>query len=128
MVAPIVLWPRLLSDNAVLSARVKRFGKVAILALPLLFATGGFVAFRLGDGITGLLASDYGKALAVKLAAVLAVLALGAINKLKVSHAFATDPTAARSLLRVTLGLDTLLFAIALISIALATTLFGPSS
>lgn len=128
LVAPIVLWPRLLSDNAGLSARVKRFGEVAIWAPPVLFATGGFVAFRLGGGVTGLLTSDYGKALAVKLAAVLVVLALGAVNKLKVSRAFETDPAAARALLRMTLGLDTILFVIALIAIALATTLFGPAS
>lgn len=128
LVAPIALWPRTVMENRVLAKRVRRFSDVAILAIPVLFLTGGFVAFRVGGGVGGLLASDYGKALAIKLAAVLCALALGAFNKLKVSRAFDTDPVSARGLLRLTLGLDTALFAIALIAVALATTLFGPKS
>lgn len=128
MVAPAILWPSLNVSDDILSVRVKRFGEVAILAVPLLFIGGGFLAYRLGGGIQGLVGSAYGNALAIKLGAALLILAIGAVNKLKVAQAFSVDTVQARRWLRVSLGLDALLFAIVLIAVALATTLFGPAS
>lgn len=128
MMAPAILWPRTMIADDILSSRVQRFGEIAVLAIPVLFISGSFVALHLGGGVEGLLASNYGRALAIKLAAALAILAIGAFNKLKVAHAFETEPETARRYLRVTLSLDAALFIIALVAIAFATTVFGPSS
>lgn len=128
LVAPAILWPSRNLGDAALASRVKRFGDIAIFIVPVLFIGGGILAYRLGGGIEGLIASAYGNALALKLGAALLILTLGAVNKTKVARAFDVDAVIARRWLRTTLSLDAVLFAIALIAIASATTLFGPMS
>jgi|GEM_PF-606852 len=125
-VAPIVLWPHEELPDDVVLARSEQFGKIAILAVPVLFISGGILAWKLGSGIAGLTTSTYGLALGTKLLAATAALGLGAINKLRVAQALRNDPVVGRAHLGKTLSADAVLFTIAILAVTLATTLFGP--
>jgi putative copper export protein len=125
-VAPFVLWPsKDLSDDVVL-ARSEQFGKIAILAVPVLFVGGGILAWKLGGGIAGLTTSTYGLVLGTKLLAATVALGLGAVNKLRVAHALRNNPAAGQVHLQKTLSADAVFFTVALFAVTLATTLFGP--
>lgn len=127
VMAPFVLWPSNdLSDEVVL-ARSEQFGRIAILAVPVLFVGGGILAWKLGGGIAGLTTSTYGLALGTKLLAATAALALGAVNKLHVAHALRNNPASGRVYLQKTLSADALLFTVAIFAVTLATTFFGPA-
>jgi putative copper resistance protein D len=124
--APVTLWPTLQIEAAALAARVNRFSNIAVAAVPLLFALGLWLALLLAGGWGPLLTSLYGQLLLAKLAAASFALALGAYNKTIVAARLRTDQEAGRSALRLTLGLDTALFAGALAAVAAATSLTGP--
>jgi copper resistance protein D len=128
MAAPLVLWPHHnVSDSGPL-ARVERFGTIAMICVPLLFIGGGVLAWRLGGGFQGLTASTYGQLLGAKLLCATTALALGALNKLRVARLLETRIEQGRRELKRTLTLDGVLFLLALLAVALATTLFGPPS
>lgn len=123
---PITLWPARDLEEATLTARVTRFSNFAVAAVPTLFALGLWLALLLAGGWTVLLASLYGQLLIAKLAAASFALALGAYNKSVVTARLQTAPEAGQRALRLTLGLDAVLFLIALAAIAAATSLTGP--
>jgi len=125
---PITLWPARALEEAALAARVARFSNFAVAAVPALFALGLWLALLLVGGWTPLLASLYGQLLIAKLAAASFALALGAYNKSVVTARLQTAPEAGQRALRLTLGLDVVLFVIALAAIAAATSLTGPPS
>ncbi len=125
---PLTLWPVRNLDDTILTARVIRFSNVAVVAVPTLFALGLWLAFLLAGGWTPLLTSLYGQLLIAKLAAASFALALGAYNKLVITVRLRTAPEAGRRALRLTLGLDAVLFFSALAAIAAATSLTGPPS
>ncbi len=124
--APLVLWPRKAVSNSRLSARLERFGVLARWAVPLLFVGGGWLAWRLVGSVEALVGSTYGQLLLVKLAAATMALALGALNTLLVARAMTADEGRGRHILRVTLGLDAILFSVALAMISAATSFVGP--
>lgn len=128
LVGPITLWPARNLDDAMLTARVTRFSYFAVAAIPLLFALGLWLALLLAGGWTPLLTSLYGQLLLAKLGAASFALALGAYNKSVVTAQLRTAPGAGRRALKLTLGLDAVLFLIALCAIAAATSLTGPPS
>jgi len=125
---PITLWPAQGLEEATLAKRVNRFSSLAVGAIPLLFALGLWLALLLAGGWTPLLTSLYGQLLLAKLGAASFALALGAYNKTVVMTRLRTAPEAGRRALKITLGLDTALFLIALSAIAAATSLTGPPS
>lgn len=125
---PITLWPARSLEVAALTARVTRFSSFAVAAVPVLFALGLWLALLLAGGWTPLLTSIYGQLLIAKLAAASFALALGACNKSVVTARLQTAPETGQRALRLTLGLDAVLFLIALAAIAAATSLTGPPS
>jgi putative copper resistance protein D len=124
--APISLWPRdTLADEA-LQRRLERFSAGAIVAIPLLFVAGLWLAWRISGGLAPLLESGYGRLLLAKLAAASVALGLGALNKQFVTAMIIRTPERGRMWLKRTLAADTLLFLTALLLIGWATTLTGP--
>lgn len=125
---PITLWPARELEEPALHARVARFSNWATAAVPVLFALGLWLALLLAGGWTPLITTLYGQLLLAKLSAAGLALALGAYNKAIVTARLRTAPAAGRRALTLTLGLDVVLFAIALSAIAAATSLTGPPS
>ncbi|XBQ17376.1 MAG: CopD family protein [Oceanicaulis sp.] len=123
-IAPLLLWPR---GDGYDASVVRRFSEAAIWIVPMVFAAGGYLAWRLAGGLTELFTTAYGQLLSAKLAVALVVLALGAVNKQIVSRWLATDPPQGRRLLRLTLGADAAVFLTALALVSWATTVSGPS-
>jgi copper resistance protein D len=127
-VAPAVLWPHKTLPDTDVRIRVERFGQIALLVIPLIFMGGVALAITISGGISRLIASPYGFILAIKLLAACAALGLGALNKVFISKALATDPKSGRTRLGWTLSADIVLFGTAIVAISLATTSFGPPS
>jgi putative copper export protein len=125
---PTTLWPARSLEEAAFTARVTRFSDFAIAAVPTLFVLGLWLALLLAGGWTPLLTSLYGQLLIAKLAAASFALALGAYNKSIVTARLQAAPEAGQRTLRLTLGLDAVLFFIVLAAIAAATSLTGPPS
>lgn len=122
---PITLWPARSLEETALTARMTRFSSVAVAAVPTLFALGLWLALLLAGGWTPLLTSLYGQLLIAKLAAASFALALGTCNKSIVTARLRAAPEAGQRAIRLTLGLDAVLFLIALAAIAAATSLTG---
>ncbi|MGR3436229.1 MAG: copper resistance D family protein [Shimia sp.] len=82
-------------------AMAERFGRVAVWAVAALVLAGLALGWRLLGGIGPLVGTAYGWTLMGKLAVVIALLALAAHNKLRLSPALAAgDPAAGRRLAR----------------------------
>jgi putative copper export protein len=126
LAGPVTLWPARRLDDATLVARLTRFSSIAVAAIPLLFILGLWLALSLAGGWTPLLTSLYGQLLLAKLSAAVVALGLGAYNKACVTKRLRSDPGDRRRALKGTLGIDTVLFLIALCAIAAATSLTGP--
>lgn len=126
VVAPLTLWPARSAEDDDLAVRLDRFGALALLLIPALFALGLWLAWRLSGGFEPLLSSLYGQLLMAKLSLALLALGLGALNKKMVAKLVTIDPMRGRHWLRMTLSLDGLLFAGALLLVTLATTISGP--
>ncbi len=124
--APISLWPRGALADAALHRRLERFSAGAIVAIPLLFVAGLWLAWRIAGGVAALLESEYGRLLLAKLAAASAALGLGALNKQVVTGVIIRAPERGRVWLKRTLAADALLFLTALLLVSWATTLTGP--
>ena len=128
LAGPITLWPTRDLEEAALIRRLARFSDLAVAAVPLLFLLGLWLALLLAGGWTQLLTSLYGQLLLAKLGVASLALALGAYNKTIVAARLRIAPQAGRRALKLTLGLDAVLFLIALCAIAAATSLTGPPS
>jgi putative copper export protein len=126
LTAPFVLWPHNKLADADILARTERYGAIAVIGVPLLFISGGVLAWKLGGGLSGLTTSTYGITLGAKLAASTGALGLGAVNKLRVASILKNQPDHGKLELKRTLSADMILFTLALVAITLATTLFGP--
>ena len=126
VVAPITLYPAALLRDDVLLARLKRFSVIAMAAIPLLLLLGVWLAFVLAGGVAPLFGSIYGWLLLAKLAAGLAAMGMGALNKQVVTTRIERDPAKGRRWLRLTLAFEAILFATALLAVSAATTIAGP--
>jgi copper resistance protein D len=126
LVAPFVLWPRSALVDEEIALKVERFGKIAVIAVPFIFVGGIALAVTLAGSFAKLVASAYGLLIGLKVLAACAALGLGAVNKLRVGKMLASSPQTGRRLLAQTLSADIVLFGIAIVAIALATTVFGP--
>lgn len=124
--APFVLWPRKNVSDTILLSRMRRFSTVAVWCVPLLFASGLWLAWRLSGSFEAMMNQSYGRLLLLKLILACGALALGTFNKLTVTKRLQTQAVTGRTLLQRTLLLDSGLFAGIVFAIAAATTLTGP--
>lgn len=123
--APLTVAPNPAVADEVLVGRLKRFSAVAVVAIPLLFVAGIWLAFVLAGGIEGLLRTAYGQLLLVKLAVATGAVGMGALNRRIVTAMVLNDPPTGRLWLRRTLAVETVLFAVAILAVSAATTLTG---
>lgn len=94
---------------------LRRFSNVALPAVIVLVATGVGLALIRGADIATLIASDWGKLLALKLVLVACMLALALLNKTRLTPALATAPGSARSSLRRSISAEIALGAMVLL-------------
>ena len=125
--APATLWPRTTTTDAEVLGRTEAFSRIARLIVPLLFASGLYLFWRINGGFETALATGYGRLLAAKLLLATVILGLGALNMTLVTRQLISDPAKGRAALRSTLRIDAILFAVILVLIAAATTLSGPT-
>ena len=126
LAGPISLWPRSALADEALHRRLERFSGGAVVAIPVLFLAGLWLAWRIAGGWPPLLESGYGRLLLAKLAAASVALGLGALNKQFVTGMIIRAPERGRAWLKRTLAADVLLFLTALLLVGWATTLTGP--
>jgi putative copper export protein len=125
--APGSLFPGSALADGELLQRLKRFSAIAIIAVPVLVILGVWLALALTGGPEALVASTYGRLLVVKLAVGLAAMALGAINRQVITARVAADPAQGRQWLARTLVAEATLFVVAVVAVAAATTIAGPT-
>lgn len=126
MWAPISLWPSKAASDSDIIARVDRFSLFATWAVPLLFATGLYLLWRLNGNLLNLSSTLYGRLLMGKFIAALLILGVGAYNKFRIAGLLGQSPSLGRAALRKSLSLEAALFVLVLICILLATTITGP--
>jgi len=124
--APLVLWPRKGLTDDELAARNKRFGAIALTAVPAVFVAGGALALWFGGGMASLIGSDYGAAIASKSVLAAAALGVGAWNRLRFVRLMEAAPMEAKRSLRRAMVADAFLFLGAAIAVTLATTIAAP--
>lgn len=125
--APMTLWPINSLSSVELAARNRRFGQVAIIAVPVLLIVGAVLAWLFGGGVEGLTSSPYGAMIAIKAICAMVALGIGAWNKLRLAEALETDASRARPLLARAMAMDVALFAAAILAVVLATTIAAPA-
>lgn len=125
--APLSLHPALNADNDGLHAKLERFSRWAILAVPALLVLGVWLSWQLAGGFSGLLVSVYGWLLLAKLALALLAMMAGAVNKQFVTSLITSQPKRGRKWLMATLTIEASLFLTAVTLISLATTVFPPT-
>ena len=59
-----------------------KFGRIALLSVPILIAAGGYMGYRLVGSVTALISTSYGQAIILKVALVAVLLMFAAMNKL----------------------------------------------
>lgn len=124
--APMTLQPSAALSDSILHARLTRFSRIAIAAIPILVALGIWLAWRIAGGVDPLLNSNYGRLLLLKLAVALAAMGLGAVNKQLITARVLSDPAKGRSWLSRTLAVEATLFLVATLAVSAATTIAGP--
>lgn len=103
-----------------------RFGLIALGAVPVLLAAGGYLAYVLVGSIQALTTADYGKAVMLKLGLVSGLLIIGAVNKLRfVPKMREGNGQGANGLAR-TIRYEWVLFVIVLLTTAALTTALTP--
>jgi putative copper export protein len=109
-----------------LGAVAARFGRIAMVVVGVLLASGAVVLWILLGSVSELWGSGYGCLACVKIAFVACLLALAAWNKLRlVPRIVAGDPSAVRSLRR-TIHAEMVVAGLILLTTAVLTTLAGP--
>lgn len=127
LAAPVSLYPAPTRKDSELLSRLRRFSSIAVVAIPVLIALGGWLAWMLTGGPEKLFATTYGLLLLAKLAIGIVAMSLGALNKQVITTKVAADPAVGRKWLRVTLLCEATLFAMAIIAVSAATTIGGPA-
>lgn len=126
LVAPITLWPRASIPSNDIESQMRIFSSWATWIIPLFFASGIWLLWRIGGDLNEIVGQTYGRLLLVKLLVATVILGIGAYNKISVTTYLALNPDEGRILLKKMLLADAVLFLLALFLIAAATTLFGP--
>ncbi len=94
-----VLFPlyRLSADSAQIATTAEiahRFGRLAVLFVPILLFAGGWLAYRLVNSLTNLFTTGYGQTLLIKVVIVTGLLGLAAANKLRFTPALRAGDSA----------------------------------
>ncbi len=103
------------------AALAAAFGRTALLAVPALIAAGAGLLVLLGGSVGAALATAWGRALALKLALVAALLALAAVNRLRLTPALARGEAGAASALRRSVEAEMALAGLVIAATAFAT-------
>jgi len=111
---------------AAAGALAREFGATAIWVVAALVGAGGAALALFGAATPVALETAYGQMFLVKLTVFAAVLALAAINKLRLTPALAADMPGAGARLRRSIGIEACLIAVILIVTATLTTLTAP--
>lgn len=114
------------TDAAQAGTVLARFGRIGMLFVPLLVAAGLGLAWLLLGGAEAMFTTAYGQLLLGKLGLVTALLALAALNKLRLVPALARGDARARRRLRLSIVAEALLMAAVLLWTAALTTLASP--
>jgi putative copper export protein len=124
------LWPlRLLTDGdgaERVAAAAARFGNAAVAAVCLLVLAGITVLATLLGNVSELWRSGYGRAVCLKLALVACMLALGSVNKLRLTPRLAAGDRSAARALRRSIAAEMVLAAAVFLATAALTTVSGP--
>jgi putative copper resistance protein D len=116
------------ADLLRMAAVMERFGNIALGAVTVLLIAGAALLWFLIDAPGPFLASLYGRLFVVKLALVIALLALAAHNKLSLTPRLAAGERGAAARLRRAIDAEIVLFGFILLTTALFTTVTGPPS
>lgn len=114
------------ADSPRIGAILKRFGDVAVFVVVILIAAGGALLWLLLGSVEAIVSSPYGRLVLVKLAFVVGLLSLAALNKFRLTPAVATGDRAAVTALRRSIAGEMALVAGILIVTATFTTVVGP--
>lgn len=116
------------SDRAVLATLMHQFGQLGWVFIGVLAVTGVYLIVTLVGSWSGMLGSDYGRLLIIKLALVLGLLSLGAFNKFRLVPGLRDPSTYTRTVTRLqrTVILEMALAVLVLLVTASFTTLTGP--
>ena len=107
--------------HAEAAALAAAFGRPALLAVPALIAAGAGLLVLLGGSVGAALATAWGRALALKLALVAALLALAAVNRLRLTPALARGEAGAARSLRRSVEAEMALAGLVIVATAFAT-------
>lgn len=113
-------------DVSRLTAILKHFGNIALVAVGVLIAAGTFVLWALLDLPEGLIGSTYGLLMLLKLTAVAGLLTLAALNKLRLTPRIEAGDLNAAVQLRRSILAEIALAVLILLVTAMFTTLTGP--
>jgi putative copper export protein len=113
-------------DRVLAGAVLERFGTIAVLVVGVLIVAGATLALLLLGSVDALVSSGYGRLLLIKLALVATLLSLAALNKLRLTPAFAGGDSAAPARLRRSIAAELFLVVAILAVTATFTTVVGP--
>ena len=114
------------SDSVRVGSILKRFGDIAAFVVAGLIAAGAVLLWLLLGSVEAIVASPYGRFVLVKLAFVIGLLSLAALNKLRLAPAVAAGDRTAAMGLRWSIAGEMALAATILIVTATFTTVVGP--
>ena len=103
-----------------------RFGRVAVVAVPILIASGIVMAWNLLGGIAALFDTNYGLILLAKISALALLLTAAAMNKTRFVPAMQRGEHSAAIQLRKSINAEWVLFCIILLVTAILTTIATP--
>lgn len=116
------------ADLLRMAAIMTRFGHIALAVVSALLIAGGVLLWLLIEGLGPFLASLYGRLFVAKFVLAVALLALAALNKLRLTPALAAGDRRAALKLRRSIDGEIAFFGLILLTTALLTTVTSPPS
>jgi putative copper resistance protein D len=111
--------------DARLTGIVRDFSRWAVWLVPTMLAAGAVIAWRLLGSLAAL-STPYGTLLLVKLGGFAVLVALGAVNRYRLTPQLAMRPQNAASALRRVIGIELAIMVVVLAATAAMTTLYSP--
>jgi putative copper export protein len=108
-----------------LTGIVQDFSRWAVWLVPAMLVAGAVIGWRL-LGSFAALSTPYGTLLLVKLGGFAMLVALGAVNRYRLTPALAVRPQSAASALRRVIGIELVIMVVVLVATAAMTTLYSP--
>lgn len=104
---------------------VRDFSRWAVWLVPAMLAAGAVIAWRLLGSLAAL-STSYGTLLLVKIGGFAVLVALGAVNRYRLTPALAVRTQSAASALRRVIGIELAIMIVVLVATAVMTTLYSP--